>query len=85
MIILHTFTPEGTLSPGSIMSTENTKPNQLKTITLNLSEHSILKNPIEIMKLEIPPKRKHLHIEIMYTVSRNYNYFKQNSQAVVAE
>ena len=49
-------TPDGTLSPGSIMSTEDTKPNHMKIISLNLSEHPILKSPIEIMQLEVPPK-----------------------------
>ena len=28
-----TYTPDGTLSPGSIMSTGNTKPNHMKTIS----------------------------------------------------
>ena len=53
-----TYTPDGTLSPGSIMSTGIAKPNLMKTISLNLSEHPILKNPIEAVQLEVPPKGK---------------------------
>ena len=43
-----TYTPDGNLSPGCIMSTGESKPSHLKPITLNISKHPVLKYPIEI-------------------------------------
>ena len=70
----------GHYHPGSIMSTGDTKPNHLKTVTLNLSEHPILKYPIEILKLDIPPKGTQLHFEIRQCEYHNMPYLFTSHQ-----
>ena len=75
-----TYTPDGELSPGSTMSTGDAKPNQLKTVTLNLSEHPVLKYPIEIKTLEIPQKGKPLHIEVRQCAYHNMPYLCTSNQ-----
>ena len=52
----------------------------MKTISLNLSEHPILKNPIEIIQLEVPPKGKQLHIEIKQCAYHNMPYLCTSNQ-----
>ena len=75
-----TYTPDGTLSPGSIMSVGEPKPNNLKMVTLNLSGHPVLKNPIEIKSLDIPQKGKQLHIEVKQCSYHNMPYLYISDQ-----
>ena len=75
-----TYTPDGTLSPGSTMSMGASKPDNLKAISLNLSEYPVLKHPIEIKMVEMPKKGQKLMIEVKQCQYHNIPYISLSDQ-----